>query len=153
VLAATSALKCFKAGYKLIFNISGTISHGGGGQTTDGDGQINYVVSHDLGAVFGKSNFNVPINSFLGVFLDDADPSALPSPAAKTYASQAERDFASQSPELRQIFYIGDGKTSTGANQITIVPAGATRLYFAIADIGQWNNNTGNLTGQILLSP
>jgi len=43
-------------------------------------------------------------------------------------------DFLSITPLLGQIFYIGDGKTSGGAFQEFIAPAGATRLFLGIPD-------------------
>ena len=41
------------------------------------------------------------------------------------------------------IFFIGDGKNSSGARQQFIAPKGATRLYLATWDFFEWNNNAG----------
>jgi hypothetical protein len=43
-------------------------------------------------------------------------------------------DFASLTPLLGQIFYIGDGKTGGGTFQEFIAPVGATRLFLGIPD-------------------
>jgi hypothetical protein len=49
------------------------------------------------------------------------------------------------------VFFIGDGKTSTGEHHRVMVPEGAARLYFAVMDIYQWNNNSGSLAGAIMV--
>ena len=59
------------------------------------------------------------------------------------------------SPELRQVFYIGDGLTGTGSGvaQVFHLPSSATRLYLGFADgyfqlglPGFYGDNTGSLT-------
>jgi hypothetical protein len=47
---------------------------------------------------------------------------------------------------LKQVFFIGNGLTSTNQVQQIIIPAGATRLFLGTADSGQWNNNIGSFT-------
>jgi hypothetical protein len=79
-------------------------------------------------------------NMFLvGVFLDNAEPSgAGPSVLKYNYgtAGSLKTTDASFSPELDQVFFIGDGLTGTGTGleQIFHVPADATRLYLGFAD-------------------
>lgn len=79
-------------------------------------------------------------NMFLvGVFLDSTEPSGA-GPAILSY------DFGSPgglntsdlsfSPELNQVFFIGDGLTGTGSGlmQDFLVPSSASRLYLGFAD-------------------
>jgi hypothetical protein len=79
-------------------------------------------------------------NMFLvGVFLGPAEPSG-PGPSVLKYnygtvGSLSTAD-ASFSPQLDQVFFIGDGLTGTGTGQEQDfdVPAGADRLYLGFAD-------------------
>jgi hypothetical protein len=64
-----------------------------------------------------------------GVFLTDAEP-ADPPPGR---LSIPNAEFTELRPGLRQIFYIGDGVTSSGVQQRFIVPNGATRLFLGHA--------------------
>jgi hypothetical protein len=79
-------------------------------------------------------------NMFLvGVFLDNAEPAGTgPSVLKYNYgtAGSLKTTDASFSPELDQVFFIGDGLTGTGAGQEQVfdVPADATRLYLGFAD-------------------
>jgi hypothetical protein len=79
-------------------------------------------------------------NMFLvGVFLDATEPSgAGPSVLKYNYGTPGSLSTtdASFSPELDQVFFIGDGLTATGngLEQIFNVPAGADRLYLGFAD-------------------
>jgi hypothetical protein len=56
-------------------------------------------------------------------------------------------------PQLRQIFFIGDGLTETGSgNQQTfIVPPTATRLYLGIPD-NPYKDNSGSFTATFTIS-
>jgi len=84
-----------------------------------------------------------------GVFLDDSVP-ADPAPAVLVFSNYS---FASISPVLRQTFYIGDGQTGTdsGAAQVFLPPAGATRLFLGLFDSistlpGWYDDNSGSFT-------
>ncbi len=52
-------------------------------------------------------------------------------------------DYTSISPELKQVFFIGDGKRNDGTLQQIVVPAGATRFYLGMHDNINWANNSG----------
>jgi hypothetical protein len=60
------------------------------------------------------------------------------------FVSPASRNYLTLSPLLQQLFFIGNGLTSTSATQHVVVPAGATRLYLGTLDVGGWNNNPGS---------
>lgn len=72
-------------------------------------------------------------NMFLvGVFLDDTEPI---DPAPPRLSFTHPEDITSLSPQLRQTFFIGDGRTDTGGIiQQFLVPATATRLFLGFAD-------------------
>jgi hypothetical protein len=76
----------------------------------------------------------------VGVFLTDSAPSG-PDPATLNFNSIGT-NFASLSPGIGQVFFIGDGLTGTGSGstQTFIAPSGATRLFLGFADA---NDGTG----------
>jgi hypothetical protein len=91
----------------------------------------------------GIADMRAPINALVGVFLTDDRPDRSPAPANLDFSTAASRDFATLEPQLKQIFFIGDGKRSGGAAQEFVVPEGATRLFLATWDFYEWNNNAG----------
>jgi hypothetical protein len=79
-------------------------------------------------------------NMFLvGVFLDSSEPSG-PGPSILSYDSGLPGSLSTSdtsfSPDLNQVFFIGDGLTGTGAGQEQsfYVPSTASRLYLGFAD-------------------
>jgi hypothetical protein len=79
---------------------------------------------------------NMPRYALMGVFTSDTIPalgSASSLPASLDF-SAIGLNFASLSPELSQVFFIGDGRTSGGAAQSFRVPTGATRLFLGLND-------------------
>lgn len=150
ILVVPKIGKCIKAGNKLHFEVAGTISHGAGGDTS-ADGRTDRNATHEKGGILGKSDYTAPFNSLLGVFLSDGDPSTNASPGKLDFSSQPSRDYTKLEPLVGQIFFIGDGKGADGKLQTVIVPNGAKRLYFGISDSYEWNNNSGQLRGAILI--
>ena len=142
--------KCITAGNSLYFTVSGDISFSQTAPRTNANGSLSTVLSHQKGAQLGKSGITAPLNSLLGVFLADGDPTPATAPAALDFSTQAARDYTSLAPLVGQVFFIGTGKTASGAYHQIIVPQGATRLYFAVMDTYQWNNNLGALSGEVL---
>ncbi len=112
------------------------------------DGNPNDVQGNWSGAENGLSNMLCPLNSVVGVFLDDNVPSTQGSPPATLdFSTSTNRDFTTLSPQIRQIFFIGDGLKNDGTTkQGFIVPNGATRLYIGTMDGWEWNNNYGSFT-------
>jgi hypothetical protein len=100
----------------------------------------------------GLSGLSAPIDALIGVFVNNDDPFNAMPPASLDYSTQASRDYLSITPELRQLFFIGDGLTSDGVIQQVIVPEGATRLFLGVFDGGMWNN-TGSFTVTITSTP
>jgi hypothetical protein len=69
-------------------------------------------------------------------------------------------EFATLTPALGQVFFIGDGLTGTGSGSVQTftVPRGATRLFLGIADAsgfggrpGCYGDNIGMFQVQIML--
>ena len=91
----------------------------------------------------GISNIHAPINSVIGVFLDDSKPSTTSAPDPLDFSTSDSRDFKSLSPKLKQPFFIGDGRTSAGEVQQFVPPTGSTRLFICTMDEYEWSNNQG----------
>ncbi|WP_141733600.1 hypothetical protein [Oligoflexus tunisiensis] len=145
---APTDVQCMEPGRALYFKVDGRIAFDDGdNQESNADGIGTKVVQHTLGSVNRIAMAAAPINSLIGVFLD-ATPTNQRSATAPQldFRSAEKRDFKMLAPALGQIFFIGDGKDSTGAMQAFMVPKGATRLYVAIMDEYEWNNNVGRLT-------
>ena len=95
----------------------------------------------------------MPVDALLGVFLGPGLPTSNPAPGllnfrdhgVARFGTQVGTHFVTLSPELQQIFFIGDGLTGTGSGSVQtfIAPAGATRLYLGVADGYGWANNSG----------
>lgn len=83
----------------------------------------------------GISGYKGTQGALVGVFLDDSIPNGASQPPTLDFTpSGIGTEFTSLSPDLRQIFFIGDGKTSGGVFQEFIAPAGTTRLVLGIPD-------------------
>jgi len=107
------------------FNGLGPPFFGPGGNGVDGS---------TLTALDGISGYIGPQGPLAGVFLDSSIPSAGPPTTLDFSTSGLGTDFATLSPLLRQVFYIGDGVTSGSVFQTFIAPTGATRLFLGIPD-------------------
>jgi hypothetical protein len=100
---------------------------------------------HRDGAEHGIADVVAPIDALMGVFVSDDKPDLSKPPRSLDYRS-IRRDTNSFSPQLKQVFFIGNGRTSKGLPRRYLVPAGATKLYLAIMDSYEWNNNSGSFT-------
>lgn len=123
------------------FSSTGSVSYGGAtNPTTPPDGGFLGGSDSSLG-IAGYSS--IPVDSLVGVFLSDAQPAA-PPPDQINYGTGGF-SFEILAPQLRQIFFIGDGLTGngTGVRQQFVAPPGATRLYLGTVDGYGWYNNSG----------
>jgi PEP-CTERM motif len=93
----------------------------------------------------GISTVRAPISALMGVFLGTDQPSLTAPPTGLNFQTLG-LNFASLAPELKQLFFIGDGKTSANLVQTFDIPLGATRLYLGTMDGFGWYNNTGTIT-------
>lgn len=96
---------------------------------------------HRAGAENGIAAFTAPQNAILGVFLADAQPSLTPAPAAFTHLP----DAPVIAPSLKQVFFIGDGMTSTATIQRVLVHR-ALPDSFSVS----WTGLSGATTSAVL---
>jgi hypothetical protein len=150
----------FAAGASNVFTFSATglvsccsdspnISPDGGSSST------TIVGINGLSSIAG--NANLPL---VGVFTSDVDPYGSAAPAALNFDAH---NPTSLSPQLNQVFYIGDGLSGYGNSAGTpltfTAPTGATRLYLGVIDAysfsgtsGYYNDNKGAYTVGVNLS-
>lgn len=156
-------------------NVSGTAANEGeftsgtGTTTADGDDNGSYSTYSDdaanpslpqgtnttSGTEHGITNIITPINSMVGVFLDNnpaddaSDSNYSGTPPGLDFSSQTARDYTTLDPQLSQSFYVGTGQTSSDAQQTIVVPSNATRLYLGTMDGHEWANNVGGFNATI----
>ncbi len=134
--------------------VSGISIFGGAQLQFDATGSVSYnnvsFSGPDGSFVFsrlsanGISGYTVTANALLGVFLGSARPDLSAAPNSMDFSTEASRLYQTLAPELRQVFFIGDGLGASGVRQTVIAPAGASRLFLGTADGSEWNNNGGS---------
>lgn len=134
----------------------------GGGAPNGPDGGF-FAPSTNIAGVGPISGYAAPRSGHLvGLFLEAGDPAGLPAPDAILYPDAASLTALSYSPGIRQVFFLGDGFAGTGSGELQsfIVPDGATRLVFGIADAfgfagaaGFYNDNTGGYSVAYTIVP
>ena len=140
-------------GAVLTFSVSGEVSYfggAGGGNNPDGSPYAGLPINYGDG-IAAPVNLD-RVDALVGVFLGAASPTGGATPASIDYAGGI--GFASQSPLVGQMFFIGDGWTGnlTGSVQQFIVPGGATRLYLGTIDGVEWSNNNGQFNVDVSLA-
>jgi hypothetical protein len=125
-------------------SIAGTVRHDPNLPYFSPDGELSDVSGNTNGSENGIADTSAPINALVGLFLNDNAPNRTATPTAdRSFSTEAGRNFDQLNPQLKQIFFIGDGATSGGTKQRFVVPPGATRLFLATWDFYEWNNNAG----------
>ncbi len=125
--------------------------------TRSPDGSLTNATGTVSNAANGISSFASPHHgSLLGVFLDDEAPSGKTPPEQLDFRTAGNVpggiQYTSIAPQLRQLFFIGDGFTNTGVEQTLVVPAGATRLFLANSSSSSWSSNVGSFEVQVFTS-
>jgi hypothetical protein len=133
----------------LTFSVTGSVNNDPGNNGPGPDG--GYDSYHLSGAENGISDIYAPMNSLLGVFLGNQQPDLSPAPSMLDFSSS--QNFLSLSPELKQVFFIGNGLTNEGDLQKIVIPNGTTRLYLGSMDGYQWSNNSGSFNVAVTESP
>ncbi|HEX8916772.1 MAG TPA: TadG family pilus assembly protein [Humisphaera sp.] len=149
-------------GLKLSFDsIAGVVRHDPSLADYNPDGQLdsighNNTTGSDYNSTTqtfynenGIADVRAPINALVGVFLSDDAPNLTAAPKNLDFSTPESRDFQELKPELKQIFFIGDGLDASGRPQTFVAPKGATRLYLATWDFYEWNNNSGSRTVKV----
>ena len=139
------------SGQTLNFSASGGVSNDPSFFLDGPDG--GSFLSHLTGSENGISDIIAPINALIGVFLDNSQPDSTPAPAPLDF-SAIGLNFSSLAPQVKQVFFIGDGLTGTGSGAVQnfIVPAGATRLFLGPQDFATFNNS-GSFTVTVQAVP
>jgi hypothetical protein len=141
-------------GQLLTFTVTGGVMNFGGCPPVCDGPDGARVLRHDEGAENGLANVVAPLNSLLGVFLGDFSPHLEVAPRELDFDFGGfGLNFLTIAPELRQIFFIGDGRTITNRVQHFVVPFGATRLFLGTMDGFEWSNNSGSFEVEISTVP
>ena len=113
----------------------------------------NYTINNP-GPENGIADAIMSESAFMGLFLDNTQPDSTAAPATVDWTSSSIQNQPTYTNLLlKQPFLIGDGKTSGGTVQQFQVPPGATRLFLAVWDGTDYNNNTGSLTTTVTVQP
>jgi hypothetical protein len=133
-------------------DVTGRINIAGGTPNTPPDGGSRFGTPRNEGGLTSINDiagfYRMPGGALLGVFLGPGLPTSNPAPDLLNFrdhgvgllGTTVGTHFAKLSPELQQVFFIGDGLTETGSGSVQtfIAPAGATRLYLGVADGYGW---------------
>lgn len=142
-----------KPGDALSFEgLSGTAIYVENGGQNSADGLQSYIVqlgktspsTVPTNSYNGMSNVRAPIGAIMAVFLNDNPSSSGSAPSCLDFNTSTQRDYSTLSPQLKQVFFVGDGKRTNGEVQRIVVPPGATRVFIGMMDAWQWNDNVGN---------
>lgn len=132
-------------GAALTFTVTGSVSHVGGVATLPPDGDAGDVASSPTNN--GIAAYSGPVDALVGVFLDASLPTSSAAPSGLNFTGAGlGTAFPTLSPALKQVFFIGDGRTGSGSGSVQtfVVPAGATRLFLGTSDGFGWFNNSGS---------
>jgi len=89
----------------------------------------------DIDSFGGVSGYVGPAGSLVGVFLMPLNPALDTPPSTLAFTpSELGTDFLELHLDLRQIFFIGDGRTSSGVVQRFYAPSGPSQLWLGVAD-------------------
>ena len=122
------------------------------GSTGDYQSGLTYGLEGNLGrtnvaqaAGYGINTTKAPLNSLMGIFLDDRRPDEWAMQDKLDYTGTAHREARQHDPLTKQVFFIGDGVSNDdGRLQRFVVPEGATRLFLGLNDeSGFWWDNFG----------
>jgi hypothetical protein len=140
------------AGTTLTFSATGSTSYTGGicsAPSPDG----GCLVTVNAGPANGISSVVVLADALIGVFTGPGAPGGT-APAGLDFSTNTS--FATLSPLVDQVFFIGDGLTGTGSGAVQqfVVPSGATRLFLASSDdLGASYNNSGQFQVMVSVLP
>jgi Flp pilus assembly protein TadG len=131
-----------------VSNISGLASYDPQHQPQWGpDGDQNHIYDDyaaDGTAEHGMSDATMGLCSLNAVFLSNSLPDNIQTPPpALDFSTTAEQNYSAIQPQLQQVFFVGNGQTSSNAQQQIVVPAGATRLFLGCMDGYEWYDNQG----------
>lgn len=136
------------AGSYLTFSVTGATNYDGCQSLTPDGNPCGNFSTVTAGPYFGISTYAGPIDALIGVFIGPGTPGGT-APSGLDFSSGGTQAQTTISPQLNQVFFIGDGLTGTGSGSVQqfIIPAGATRLYLGSSDgAGANYNNSGSFS-------
>ena len=139
-------------GSTMWFVASGSASNDQSAFNNGPDGAPLEPATNSAGAEHNIGNCTAPLRSLVGVFLGGSAPNLSPAPGNLDFSGNGI-NFATLSPGLKQVFFIGDGRNNDGILQSFVVPAGATRLFLGMSDRFEWANNSGAFEVTLVPSP
>ena len=140
-------------GMRLSFTATGEVANSPIRPFAGPDGDITIVSTHAAGEENGISSAKAVRDALVGVFLGPEPPHLTPAPPTLDFSTQIARDYLTLEPALKQVFFIGNGRTTADESQQVIVPAGATRLFLGPMDGSRWNDNVGSFTVTVIPMP
>jgi hypothetical protein len=116
-----------------VVSVTGTVSCCNGTPTGGPEGIPGYTTN--VASFNGISGIMAPNAMFLvGVFTNGGVPTT-PAPAVLDFTAKGlGTSFTSVAPLLDQTFFIGDGRTASGAVQQFQIPSGARKVFFGFVD-------------------
>ena len=136
--AATQIDLPITPGQALVFEATGLISsYGNGENAVPPEGLAGSIVrssTQDDASNHGMSGLLGPNAALVGVFLSDDRPDQSGQPADGDFSKNAALEATEVRPPLKQLFYIGNGKTPAGLDRRIVPPPGATRLFVGRMD-------------------
>jgi hypothetical protein len=141
------------AGMRLSFTATGQVANSPTRPFAGPDGNTTIVSTHAVGEENGISSATAMRDALVGVFLGPQSPNLTPAPPLLDFSTQIARDYLTLEPALKQVFFIGDGLTTSNDIQQVIVPPGATRLFLGPMDGSRWNDNVGSFIVAVVPVP
>ena len=105
-------------GGALTFVVTGSVDYGGGTPSDSPDGQTAsagfYATQHDVEN--GMGGYIAPANALVGIFLGTGQPDLTSAPASLNFTGTGGigTSFTTLTPQLKQVFFIGDGTSWVG---------------------------------------
>jgi hypothetical protein len=145
------------AGAKLLFSATGSASADPSSVPFSGpDGLTGQGFTNET-SYNGIATVIAPWESLVGVFLDANQPNLSTTPSSLDFGPGGNVaggiNYLTLTPDLKQVFFIGDGLTDTAIQQQVTIPIGATRLYLGFLDSSGWNNNAGQFDVSVAETP
>ncbi|MEP6924824.1 MAG: PEP-CTERM sorting domain-containing protein [Pyrinomonadaceae bacterium] len=127
------------------FKVTGEVDYyGGDDRKTGADGYADQASK--IESLGGISGYTGPGGALVGVFLNDLNPQDAKPTATLDFSDEGQKtSFKKLTPELGQIFFIGDGSigAKSSEQQVFVAPAGATRLFLGTADASGFGGAPG----------
>ncbi len=123
--------------------IGGISFYNGFGGTMYGPDGNGTPDSSSITSFGGISGYLGTQGALVGLFLGDDIPNGTAPARLDFSTSGLGVDFTSLNPELGQVFFIGDGVTSSNIFQTFVAPVDATRLFVGITDAFGFNGAPG----------